>query len=39
MVQGLGENPHVVIASQDNEIKIDKLSAVLKAMWFQISYL
>lgn len=35
IVQGLEENSSVVMTSQDNKIKIDKLSDVLKAVWFQ----
>lgn len=35
IVQGLEENSSVVMTSQDNKIKIDKLSDVLKTVWFQ----
>lgn len=35
IVQGLEGNSSVVMTSQDNKIKIDKLSNVLKAVWFQ----
>lgn len=39
MVQVFWESSDVEMVSQENKIKADRLSDILKCVWFQISYL